>query len=150
MDGNQSEAWVRNLVPGTAYEFSIAAFHGDRQSANSDSVTAVTAPRRTRTSEVIIQSNRVAEVYWDDANMGKINQPVGQIGPRYQFRIHSATEGFHEIRLLDRARTRAHTSVTRTRVVTPGLRAIVEVPTTGPIVLNFPDPQDSVYRPVRT
>ena len=147
MDGNQSEAWVRNLVPGTAYEFSIAAFHGDRQSANSDSVTAVTAPRRTRTSEVIIQSNRVAEVYWDDANMGKINQPVGQIGPRYQFRIHSATEGFHEIRLLDRARTRAHTSVTRTRVVTPGLRAIVEVPTTGPIVLNFPDPQDSVIDP---
>ena len=150
VDGPQTDAWVRNLVPDTEYKLSLAAFHGAKQSSQSTPVTGATYPRRTSTSEVIIESNRVAAVHWDGDPMGTIDQPVGRVGPRYQFRIASATEGWHEITLgyLEGTTTRTTTTGTWVSIRTPTLTKLVYVGTNGtlvgPVVLNFSEPNSGV------
>ena len=144
VDGSQKDAWVRNLVPDTEYELSVTAYHGAKQSSQSTEVTGATYPRRTSTSKVIIESNRVAAVHWDGKLMGTIDKPVGRMGPRYQFGIASATEGWHEITLYDNAGAKARTTVTTTSLKTTGLRNWVYVPTSEPVVLNFSEPNSGV------
>ena len=150
VDGPQTDAWVRNLVPDTEYKLSAAAFHGAKQSSPSTPVTGATYPRRASTSEVIIESNRQATVHWDGDPMGTIDQPVGRVGPRYQFRIASATQGWHEIKLsyLEGTTTRTTTTGTWVSIRTPTLTKLVYVGTNGtlvgPVVLNFSEPNSGV------
>ena len=150
VDGPQTDAWVRNLVPDTEYKLSVAAFHGAKQSSQSTPVTGATYPRRASTSEVIIESNRQAAVHWDGDPMGTIDQPVGRVGPRYQFRIASATQGWHEIKLsyLEGTTTRTTTTGTWVSIRTPTLTKLVYVGTNGtlvgPVVLNFSEPNSGV------
>ena len=148
VDGSKTDAWVRNLVPGTEYKLSAAAFHGAKQSSQSTPVTGATYPRRTSTTEVIIESNRVAAVYWDGHQIGTINQPVGRVGPRYQFRIASATKDLHKITLRDLGGTTVRKTTTSTGSSTPTFTKWVDTRTNetvvGPVVFNFTDSNSGV------
>ena len=148
VDGSQRDAWVPNLVPDTEYELSATAYHGAKQSSQSTEVTGATHPRRTSTSEVIIESNRVAAVHWDGELMGTIYKPVGRVGPRYQFRIASATKGLHKITLYNNAGATAGTRTTGTWLSTPTFTKWVDTRTNetvvGPVVFNFTDSNSGV------
>ena len=148
VDGSQTDAWVRNLVPDTGYKLSATAYHGAKQSPQSTEVTGATHPRWTSTSEVIIESNRVAAVYWDGELMGTIYKPVGRVGPRYQFRIASATKGRHKITLYNNVGATAGTRTTGTWLSTPTFTKWVDTRTNetvvGPVVFNFTDSNSGV------
>ena len=148
VDGSQTDAWVRNLVPDTEYELSVTAYHGAKQSPQSTPVTGATYPRWTSTTEVIIESNRVAAVYLGEDKIGTINQPVGRVGPRYQFRIVSATKDLHKITLRDLGGTTVRTTTTGAWMSTPTFTKWVDTrtnePVVGPVVFNFTDSNSGV------
>ena len=127
--GTQTSAWINNLLPGTRYEFAVAAVRGTRESQLTHAVSATTAVRRD-TNTVVVRSNRESAVYWDEEYMGILESRFGY-GPPFELKIASATIGYHWLDL----RSVEHMAVTSSLAW-----ALVYVPTTAPIVLNFPEP----------
>ena len=127
--GTQTSVWINNLLPGTRYEFAVAAVRGTRESQLTHAVSATTAVRRD-TNTVVVRSNRESAAYWDGESMGILESRFGH-GPPFELKISSATRGSHLLVL----QSAEHMAVTSSVA-----RAYVSVPATGPIVLNFPEP----------
>ena len=127
--GTQTSVWINNLSSGTTYEFAVAAVQGTHESQLTSAISATTAVRR-ETNAVVVRSNRESAVYWDEEFMGIMESRFGY-GPPFELKIASATIGYHWLDL----RSMEHMAVTSSRAW-----ALVYVPTTAPIVLNFPEP----------